>query len=1004
MKNAMKRWLSLLLTVLMVATALPVAALAEGETAADGLIEETLIPVESEQTTPTVNVSNAVSAAELFNSSAEETSYLEQIAALQAEAEALDAESETLMDDCANIYARLMAIYESVEAEHENGTMTDEEYEAIYNAVGTVIEVLNGYGYDPYAVAEFAENPNQNYWKSSITLYYDTVTGGNYGSSTSNNGYGVEEVSLSSSAVTHGNAGNTSWSGGKTLSTYYPSATTSSSASATLKVTASEGYYVTDVIVACAPIEGNSQKSPFKCSTWQAGKEYSEAFNLSQSTYESGSYTLETSLSSLAFCHDSNNKGTKCYFILIMVAPVPTPLYVAYDYGSIAEHLTIAGTAFANPTWTVASSENSYGTGSMVTDATQFKYAYSSASQVSSWKHVANTVSEEALLAAAEVGYYFTGWKATWYNTCDENFNFSSVYMTGERAAEEQVLLPTHVKLVAQWAPVTLKVTKEVQGLPEDYTTENTYEVAVEGDQNNLNSASLKVKGNGSASETYSGVKPATFKLEETAPSAITIGNTQYNATVTYEPVEKSLTAQDIVGGTHTVELKVINTYSDKPLTTSVTATKVWSDYNNQYSIRPASIELMLMANGQKVEQEGLTNPATVTAGTDGTWSYTWENVPINDADGAAITYTVTETAVPGYTASYSEDGLTVTNTLKTTSVTAKKIWVDEDNKYNIRPNSINLQLMAGGTAFGELVVLREKNNWSYTWENLPECDANGVAITYTVAEISGLGYTSEITGNATDGFTVTNTLDKVSITATKEWNDSENAYNTRPASITLKLMADGVAVDGMTETIAPNTDDTWPSKTWSDLPKYKSVTNADGAKSVTMIVYTVEEEAVAGYETTPGDADNGYKVTNTLKTHNLTIKKTISGNMGTRSKTFNFTTEYGSKSETANLAHDGTATYTVPYGASVKVTEDPEGYTYSLTSVTGVADQDVTKLETGVSFTMPDSDVTVTINNEKEVTVDTGILLDSLPYVLILALVGAALVVWFIRKRRNDD
>lgn len=803
MKNAMKRWLSLLLTVLMVATALPVAALAEGETAADGLIEETLIPVESEQTTPTVNVSNAVSAAELFNSSAEETSYLEQIAALQAEAEALDAESETLMDDCANIYARLMAIYESVEAEHENGTMTDEEYEAIYNAVGTVIEVLNGYGYDPYAVAEFAENPNQNYWKSSITLYYDTVTGGNYGSSTSNNGYGVEEVSLSSSAVTHGNAGNTSWSGGKTLSTYYPSATTSSSASATLKVTASEGYYVTDVIVACAPIEGNSQKSPFKCSTWQAGKEYSEAFNLSQSTYESGSYTLETSLSSLAFCHDSNNKGTKCYFILIMVAPVPTPLYVAYDYGSIAEHLTIAGTAFANPTWTVASSENSYGTGSMVTDATQFKYAYSSASQVSSWKHVANTVSEEALLAAAEVGYYFTGWKATWYNTCDENFNFSSVYMTGERAAEEQVLLPTHVKLVAQWAPVTLKVTKEVQGLPEDYTTENTYEVAVEGDQNNLNSASLKVKGNGSASETYSSVKPDTFKLEETAPSAITIGNTQYNATVTYEPVEKSLTAQDIVDGTHTVELKVINTYSDKPLTTSVTATKVWSDYNN--SIRPASIELTLMANGQKVEQEGLTNPATVTAGTDGTWSYTWQNVPINDANGTAITYTVTETAVPGYTASYSEDGLTVTNT---------------------------------------------------------------------------------------------------------------------------------------------------------------------------------------------------------LKTHTLTIKKTISGNMGVQSKQFAFTTSYGDGDKTADLAHNGTVEYTVPYGASVRVTENPDGYTYSLTSVTRADDAEMSyNNETnGVSFTMPDSDVTVTINNEKEVTVDTGILLDSLPYVLILALVGAALVVWFIRKRRNDD
>jgi hypothetical protein len=100
-----------------------------------------------------------------------------------------------------------------------------------------------------------------------------------------------------------------------------------------------------------------------------------------------------------------------------------------------------------------------------------------------------------------------------------------------------------------------------------------------------------------------------------------------------------------------------------------------------------------------------------------------------------------------------------------------------------------------------------------------------------------------------------------------------------------------------------------------------------------------------------------------------------------------------------------------VPYGAAVKVTETPEGYTYSLDSATykdaaknDVALPNTTEEDYGVSFKMPAADVTVVINNDNTAEVDTGILLDSLPYVLILAVVGAALVLWFIRKRRVED
>ena len=57
------------------------------------------------------------------------------------------------------------------------------------------------------------------------------------------------------------------------------------------------------------------------------------------------------------------------------------------------------------------------------------------------------------------------------------------------------------------------------------------------------------------------------------------------------------------------------------------------------------------------------------------------------------------------------------------------------------------------------------------------------------------------------------------------------------------------------------------------------------------------------------------------------------------------------------------------------------------------------------VTVTVLDSDK-VTFTNNKEAVPDTGVLLDSLPYVVILAVVvlGAALVIVRRRKHRDDD
>ena len=102
-------------------------------------------------------------------------------------------------------------------------------------------------------------------------------------------------------------------------------------------------------------------------------------------------------------------------------------------------------------------------------------------------------------------------------------------------------------------------------------------------------------------------------------------------------------------------------------------------------------------------------------------------------------------------------------------SISVKKNWEDEDNKYKARPESIQVQLKADGANQGDPVTLNADNSWTYTWEKLLAYDNNGHEIQYTVAEITkaedgktDLPWLADyILGEpvATDkGFTITNT------------------------------------------------------------------------------------------------------------------------------------------------------------------------------------------------------------------------------------------------------
>ncbi len=162
------------------------------------------------------------------------------------------------------------------------------------------------------------------------------------------------------------------------------------------------------------------------------------------------------------------------------------------------------------------------------------------------------------------------------------------------------------------------------------------------------------------------------------------------------------------------------------------------------------------------------------------------------------------------------------------TSVTVKKVWDDEDNKYNNRPDKITVKLSNGDT-----VTLNEENDWTATISNLPKYD-KGTPIEYTWEEIDApKGYV--IAGNTVvgDTTTITNKTELINIRVRKEWHDGDDEKQQRPGSVVITLLAD----NEFCEEYEFKASENWYHE-FKNLPKYK-----DGKE----IEYTVVELEVPG-------------------------------------------------------------------------------------------------------------------------------------------------------------
>ncbi|WP_270623608.1 Cna B-type domain-containing protein [Streptococcus sanguinis] len=268
----------------------------------------------------------------------------------------------------------------------------------------------------------------------------------------------------------------------------------------------------------------------------------------------------------------------------------------------------------------------------------------------------------------------------------------------------------------------------------------------------------------------------------------------------------------------------ITNSYT--PETTTVSGSKTWEDGDNQDGKRPASITVNLLADGQKV------NTQTVSEAEG--WSYNFTGLPVYK-DGQRITYTVTEESVPGYSTNLNGYNITNSYTPEKTEITASKTWNDSDNQDGKRPTKISIKLMKTVGGVKTEVASKEvtaADQWQTKFENLPVYE-NGQKIDYSIEEDDVAGYTKEI-----KDFTVTNsyTPEMIKISGQKVWDDADNQDGKRPASVKVKVKNGDTVVDELEVTAAND----WKFESKA-LPKY-----AAGQE----IAYTVTEEAVADYQT----------------------------------------------------------------------------------------------------------------------------------------------------------
>jgi uncharacterized repeat protein (TIGR01451 family) len=228
---------------------------------------------------------------------------------------------------------------------------------------------------------------------------------------------------------------------------------------------------------------------------------------------------------------------------------------------------------------------------------------------------------------------------------------------------------------------------------------------------------------------------------------------------------------------------------------TEVEVVKQWDDFDDTYGYRPDTVLVELLQNG-------VPTGIRETLSEQNNWRYTFAGLPERNNNGQLFVYTVTELDVPDrYVSTVGEDGLTITNTLKTGEITVNKlagtatnltdevffvklVKADDTNKFWIKPFTVSSPAVFDDLPFG-------------TYNISEVADASGTPISSLFEYYVNI-HDSQLTINDQNPELAT---------------DIENTIKTGSITIS-KLAAQGTAISGVNFYVKLTSVDD-PTKSW---------------------------------------------------------------------------------------------------------------------------------------------------------------------------------------------
>lgn len=181
---------------------------------------------------------------------------------------------------------------------------------------------------------------------------------------------------------------------------------------------------------------------------------------------------------------------------------------------------------------------------------------------------------------------------------------------------------------------------------------------------------------------------------------------------------------------------------------------------------RPTKINLDILVGGLQVDQVELSEENNWTAAVE---SFPDPDTLIDAKTGKKLPITFREhdengKQLDGYQLAVTDESKDEANKTYTISVVNKmttevevvKKWANPDGTCP-DASQIEVQLLTNGKATDKKLTLNAANAWKGKFEDLPKY-VDGKLAKYTVSEAAIQGYSSEVTGDASKGFTVTNT------------------------------------------------------------------------------------------------------------------------------------------------------------------------------------------------------------------------------------------------------